>query len=170
MGSAETQRALRQFAEARTRRVAISGTPRSPCQTARMAERTMSDEHKAAIAAGRVETAAVGDYLEALEETKPKRGRRLSAEQLTERRVGLNTELASGTLKPLKRLEAMQAVRDIDSQLAEVQAQPDMSAVEQGFIEHAASYGERKGIQYATWREAGVPADVLSRAGIGRGR
>jgi hypothetical protein len=30
----------------------------------------------------------------------------------------------------------------------------------------AAEYGDRKGIEYKTWREVGVPADVLSRSGI----
>ncbi len=33
----------------------------------------------------------------------------------------------------------------------------------------AAKYAERKGISYAAWRELGVPADVLKKAGISRG-
>jgi hypothetical protein len=32
----------------------------------------------------------------------------------------------------------------------------------------ARSYGEFHGISYRTWREAGIPADVLKRAGIRR--
>ncbi|MDE0134528.1 MAG: hypothetical protein OXM54_06775 [Acidimicrobiaceae bacterium] len=136
-----------------------------------MAERrTMSDDHMAAVAAGRVEAAAVADYLEALESSRPKPGRRMSPERLQERRAELDSELASGALKPMKRLEAMQSVRDIDAQLAALVDEPDMSAVEQGFIEHAASFGTRKGIAYATWREAGVPAELLGRAGISRGQ
>ncbi|WP_419933193.1 hypothetical protein [Candidatus Poriferisodalis sp.] len=135
-----------------------------------MAERKMSDEHKAAIAAGRIEAAAVRDYLEALESAKPKLGRRASPEKLQARRAELNAELSSGALKPIKRLETMQAVRDIDAQLEALQAEPDMTAVEAGFVEHAASYGARKGIAYTTWREFGVAADVLNRAGITRGQ
>lgn len=45
-----------------------------------------------------------------------------------------------------------------------------MTAVEAGFVEHAANYGTRKGIAYATWREFGVAADVLNRAGTIRGQ
>ncbi|WP_419932290.1 hypothetical protein [Candidatus Poriferisodalis sp.] len=68
----------------------------------------------------------------------------------------------------MKRLEAMQAVRGNDAQLEALQAEPDMSSAEAGFVAHAASYGARKGIQCATWREFGVPADVLVKAGITR--
>ena len=34
----------------------------------------------------------------------------------------------------------------------------------------AKGYSERKGISYAAWREAGVPAATLKAAGISRGR
>lgn len=130
----------------------------------------MTDEHKAAIAAGRIEAVAVRDYLEALESARPKPGRRSSPEKLQERRAELSGELSSGALKPIKRLETMQAIRDIDAQLEALQAEPDMAAVESGFVAHAASYGTRKGIVYATWREFGVPAEVLNKAGITRGQ
>lgn len=130
----------------------------------------MSDEHKAAIAAGRIEAAAVRDYLEALESSRPRRGRQVSAETLTERRAGIDAQLDAGDLKPIKRLELLQSRRDIDAQLAAIADEPDMSSVEAGFIEHAAAYGTRKGIEYGTWREAGVSADLLARAGITRGQ
>ena len=134
-----------------------------------MAQRTMSDEHKAAIAAGRIEAAAVRDYLDALEAHRPKRGRRATPETLNARRADIDTQLAAGAMRPIKRLELMQDRRDLEAQLADLQAEPDMSAVEDGFVTHAATYGARKGIQYATWREAGVPAELLARAGITRG-
>jgi hypothetical protein len=41
-----------------------------------------------------------------------------------------------------------------------------LQGLEDGFVEHARSYGERKGISYAAWREIGVSAAVLKRAGI----
>ena len=47
--------------------------------------------------------------------------------------------------------------------------QVDLTAVEEGFVKAAKSYSERKGISYSTWREVGVSADVLKRAGISRG-
>ena len=34
----------------------------------------------------------------------------------------------------------------------------------------ARAYGERKGITYGTWRDFGVAADVLKKAGIQRTR
>ena len=141
-----------------------------PCQTARMPERTMTDEHKAAIAAGRIEAAAVRDYLDALESSRPKRGRQVSPERLTARKADIDAQLAGGDVKPIKRLELMQDRRDIDMQLAALADEQDMTAVENEFIAHAAAYGSRKGIQYATWREAGVPAELLARAGITRGQ
>ena len=135
-----------------------------------MAQHTMSDDHKAAIAAGRIEAAAVRDYLDALETNRPKPGRQVSPETLAARRAAIDAQLSSGDIKPIKRLELMQDRRDIDERLADLQAEPDMSAVEAGFIAHAASYGARKGISYATWREFGVAAELLARAGITRGR
>ena len=45
----------------------------------------------------------------------------------------------------------------------------DLSALEADFVKTAAKYAERKGISYAAWRELGVPADVLKKAGISRG-
>ena len=135
-----------------------------------MAQRTMSDEHKAAIAAGRIEMAAVRDYLEALEASRPKRGRQVSPEKLAERRADIDSQLASGDIKPIKRLEILQNRRDIDAQLAAAADEPDMGSVEAGFVTHAASYTARKGIAYATWREFGVAADVLGKAGIIRGQ
>ena len=130
----------------------------------------MSEEHKAAIAAGRIETAAVRDYLEALEAQKPKRGRQVSPEKLQARLADIDAQIAGGDLKPIKRLELMQDRKDIDAQLAALADEPDMTAVENAFITHATSFSQRRGIQYSTWREAGVPAELLGRAGISRGQ
>jgi hypothetical protein len=35
-------------------------------------------------------------------------------------------------------------------------------------VKSAAPYSERKGITYSAWREVGVPANVLEKAGISR--
>ena len=45
-----------------------------------------------------------------------------------------------------------------------------MDALETAFVDVAKSYSERQGIGYQSWREVGVPAAVLSRAGITRRR
>lgn len=126
----------------------------------------MSDEHKAAIAAGRIESTAVRDYLEALETHRPRPGRRQSVESLGAKREAIDAQLAEA--KPIKRLLLMQERRDVEAAIETLQVEPDMAAVEEGFVTHAANYGQRKGIQYATWREFGVPADMLVRAGITR--
>ena len=44
----------------------------------------------------------------------------------------------------------------------------DMGELESGFVKAAASYGGRRGISYAAWREVGVPAAALKAAGIRR--
>ena len=59
----------------------------------------------------------------------------------------------------------MDLQRELDTKSESV----DMNELEQGFLRAAREYGERKGITYAAWREAGVSADVLRKAGIGRG-
>ena len=46
---------------------------------------------------------------------------------------------------------------------------PDLTALEKDFVKSAKSYSQRKGITYGAWREFGVPAEVLRKAGISRG-
>ena len=68
----------------------------------------------------------------------------------------------------LQRVHLIQERRNLEQRLRErsVESADDLPSLEAAFIEVAAEYGERKGIDYATWREAGVPADVLQKAGI----
>lgn len=42
----------------------------------------------------------------------------------------------------------------------------DAADVEAGFVRYAAAYSQQRGLLYSHWREAGVPVDVLTRAGI----
>ncbi len=58
---------------------------------------------------------------------------------------------------------------DLEAELSQMSQGNEISALEDGFVAVAREYAERKGITYATWREAGVSAGVLKRAGIGRG-
>jgi hypothetical protein len=46
---------------------------------------------------------------------------------------------------------------------------PDLGALEDEFVSAAKPYSERKSISYAAWRELGVDAAVLKKAGITRG-
>jgi hypothetical protein len=126
----------------------------------------MSDEHKAALAAGRAEGRAVKDYLEALEQHKPKRGRRRTADSIKTRLDRIDKELASAD--PVKRLSLIQERLDLLAELRGMEESVDLSAVEAAFVKAAKGYGERKGISYAAWREVGVPPAVLKSAGITR--
>ena len=120
----------------------------------------MTGEHKAALAQGRRESAAIKAYLESLQVTK-KRGRKPAPERVDELKQQAVTEP-----DPLKRLVLVQKRLDAENQLAAPIV--DREALEDGFVQYAAAYGERKGITYAAWREVGVPASVLKAAGISR--
>lgn len=128
--------------------------------------RTMSDEHKAALAEGRAQGRAVRLYLEALEANKPKRGRKRTPDSIKKRLDRINIELESAD--PLKRLQLTQEQLDLESELAAGDHTVDLSALEQGFIEAAAAYAGRKGITYQAFRSVGVPPAVLRAAGISR--
>ena len=127
----------------------------------------MSSAHKAALAQGRREGRAVKGYLEALAGRRP--GRPVTPERLRERANDLAEKIAVET-DALKALELRQARLDVEAALTRAEATADFSALEAAFVEHAASYSERKGISYPAWREAGVPAEVLRRAGVPRTR
>jgi len=126
----------------------------------------MTDEHKAALAAGREQGRAVRNYLEALEAHKPRRGRRRTPESMKKRLRTIEEKLA--TADALTRVQLVQERMDIDNELNAKQVTTDMGALEDAFVKAAKEYGERKGISYAAWREVGVDAAVLKRAGISR--
>lgn len=126
----------------------------------------MSDEHKAALAEGRNQGRAVRRYLEALEAHKPKRGRKRTPESMQKRIDKIDSELAGAD--PLKRVGLIQERLDLTAELGSAGTKVDLTELEQGFVDAAAAYSARKGISYAAWRELGVEASVLKRAGIRR--
>jgi hypothetical protein len=128
----------------------------------------MTDAHKKALAIGREQGRLIRSYLDALESTKPKRGRKRTPESVTRRLATVNTELpgASG----LDRVHLIQERMDLEAELEQLQGGAvDLSELEADFVKVAADYGARKGISYTAWREAGVDAAVLKKAGIKRG-
>lgn len=127
----------------------------------------MSDEHKAALAEGRAEGRAVRDYLEALRSTRPKRGRKRTPESIRARLDKIESSMADASA--IEELQLVQERRDLEAELASMDSGVDIEALESGFVDVAKSYAERKGISYASWRDVGVPAAVLKRAGISRG-
>ena len=127
----------------------------------------MTDEHKLALAEGREIGRAVKAYLEALEQHKPRRGRKRTTESITKRLDTITAALPEAS--PIKKVELIQERRDLEVELATLGTKVDISGLEKDFVKSAKTYSERKGISYSTWREVGVPADVLKKAGITRG-
>lgn len=133
-----------------------------------MAPKTMTAAHKAAMAEGRKEGQAVKAYLDAIDQHRPRRGRRRTPDSIQRRFVAIDAELAAAS--SLKRLQLTQERRDLETELAGMGGDgPDLSGLEAGFVRVARAYARRKGIAYATWRDLGVSADVLKKAGITRG-
>ena len=127
----------------------------------------MTDEHKAALAMGRNEGNAVRNYLEALRSNKPKRGRRRTRESIAGP-AGRDRRRARDGRSDERAAAAPGAPRSADRNGRRSASKVDISALEEGFVAVAKSYSARQGISYATWREIGVDAAVLKRAGITR--
>lgn len=129
-------------------------------------KRAVSDEQKVAMAEGRAQSRSIAPYLEALEAHKPKRGRKRTTESIDKRLAAIDHELEDAN--QIKRLSLVQERLDLLAERETLQREVDLSNYEEDFVRNAKSYGERKGISYQAWRELGVPASVLKRAGITR--
>jgi hypothetical protein len=123
--------------------------------------------HKEALALGREQSRHVGAYLDALAANKPKRGRKRTSETIRKQLADVESRLPAAT--GLKRLELAQAKIDLRRELETVGEKVDLSHLRKNFLKQAKSYGERKGLSYQAWREAGVPVQDLRDAGITRG-
>lgn len=124
----------------------------------------MSSEHKAALAQGRAEARALKAYLAAV--TRPKkRGRPVTQATLASKIAALDERIRTED-DPLARVDLIQARIDAQRALDDLETAADLKALEAGFVEHVASYSDRKGITWTAWREAGVPAATLRKAGV----
>jgi uncharacterized protein YicC (UPF0701 family) len=128
---------------------------------------TMTAAHKRALAEGRELGRSVRRYLDALDQSRPRRGRKRTTQSITRRLDAIAEQLDSAS--PLQRLQLVQERLDLTAELDALDAKVDLSALERDFVKVAKDYSQRKGISYAAWRELGVPPDVLKKAGIGRG-
>jgi hypothetical protein len=126
----------------------------------------MTSEHKAALAAGRTESRAVKLYLAGLENNRPRRGRKRTPESIKRRLGQIDGALADAD--PLSRLALVQERMDLERELEGMSAKADLGKLEDDFVKVAGNYSTRRGISYAAWREVGVDAAVLKRAGISR--
>jgi hypothetical protein len=129
-------------------------------------KRSMTPEHKAALATGREQGRAVKAYLEGLSANKPKRGRRRSTESMQARLAEIEDALA--TADPFKQLQLTQEHIDLTEKLSADDTTVDITELESEFIRVAKAYAANKKISYAAFRAVGVPADVLRKAGISR--
>lgn len=118
------------------------------------------------MAAGRSEGRAVKNYLEALEQHRPKRGRKRTPESINARLDKIDDELVAAD--PVTRLNLIQERLDLKDELKRMERAVDLTEVEKEFVAAAKPYSERRGISYQAWREIGVPASVLKEAGISR--
>lgn len=130
-----------------------------------MAKRVVTEEHKNAMHVGRRNANVVDKYLIAIGKPK-RRGRPISIDELKRRRDEAKTDAESAT--GTARLKLLQSVRDLDDRISTETSDSavDIGALQAEFVKVAAAYGQSHGIDYPTWREAGVPADVLKAAGI----
>ncbi len=126
----------------------------------------MTEDHKQALAVGRAEGRMVRAYLEALESSKPKRGRKRTKDSISRRLDRIEAELEEAD--PLKRLQLTQEQLDLADELEQMDSGIDLTRLETDFTKVAKGYAERKGITYAAFRQIGVPAAVLKKAGISR--
>ena len=135
----------------------------------RPAARKLSASHKRALAEGRTMSATVDRYLSAVN-TPKRRGRKVSKTALVGRLAEARTKAksASGVEKVL----AAQEVRDLQNRIATMDAAggSDIKGLESAFVKIAKQFGENRGIGYGAWRDAGVPAVVLKKAGVARTR
>lgn len=142
-----------------------------PKKTAGKAEKAtkkaMTPEHKAALAAGRDQGRAVRAYLEALASQGPaKRGRKRTPDSIERRLTAIDDQLTSAD--PLRKIMLLQERLNLRNELGRLTSSSNIKDLEEAFVTHGAPYSKSKGITYGAWREFGVPADVLKRAGISR--
>jgi hypothetical protein len=125
----------------------------------------MSAEHKAALARGRTEARAINRYLTALANRRP--GRPVTPETLQAKLTRIEGMLTTES-DPLKRLELLQQRIDASDAIEHLASSEVFDQLEAGFINNAPAYSQRKGISYSAWRDAGVPAATLRKAGLSR--
>ena len=127
----------------------------------RMARTKMTNSEK-------VEVAAVREYLKALEQNAPRRGRKRTPDGVRRQLASVAAEMEGTTVT--RRLGLVQQRIDLEAELEALEQADsiDLSALEASFVDHAAAYSGRRGISYAAWREVGVSTATLKAAGIRR--
>ena len=118
--------------------------------------------------AEKAEVTAIREYLKALEQNAPRRGRKRTPDGIHRQLASVAAEMEGATVT--RQLDMVQQRIDLETELEALEqaGSIDLSALEANFVDHAAAYGGRRGISYAAWREVGVSAATLKAAGIRR--
>ena len=93
---------------------------------AKTATRTMTAQHKAALAEGRSEGRAVKNYLEALQQNRPRRGRKRTPDSIKKRLAAIDTQFDD--VSALQQLQLVQERMDLTRELQR-KAEPVIEAV-----------------------------------------
>jgi hypothetical protein len=128
----------------------------------------MSQAHKDALAEGRRESAIVRRYLEQLG-ASGRGSAGLSASEIERRLAEVKQRLVQEE-RALNRIQLIQQRHDLEDALRGADDQQDEGDLEERFVSVARQYSARKGIGYSAWREMGVDAAILKKAGIARTR
>ena len=118
--------------------------------------------------AEKAEVSAIREYLKALEQNAPRRGRKRTPDGIRRQLASVTAEMEGATVT--RQLDMVQQRIDLETELEALEqaGSIDLSALEANFVDHAAAYGGRRGISYAAWREVGISAATLKAAGIRR--
>ena len=125
---------------------------------------SMTNAHKQALANGRAEGRIIREYLEIVEATKPRRGRKRTPESITKRLSVINSEMK--TADPVTKVRLTQERLNLRSELAGMKSKTEVAAAEQKFVKVAKKFSDRNDITFDAWREVGVSPGVLKKAGI----
>lgn len=110
-------------------------------------------------------------YLSTLDAMRPGRGPKRAADAIANRLLKIDELLISAD--PIERLHLTQERIDLDAEairLGSGNGEIDITDLEAEFVKVAKPYGERCGVTFSAWRQVGVEADVLEKAGIVRAR
>lgn len=107
-------------------------------------------------------------YLDAIDTGPKRRGRRRTPESVAKQIAQVDERLRDA--RGLDKLNLLKERRDLEAARAHLRPAADHGALERDFVKVARRYGERRGIDYSIWREAGVSASVLTRAKVPRTR
>jgi hypothetical protein len=124
----------------------------------------ISDVHKSALVNGRAEGKIIREYLELVEDLKPRRGRRRTKDSISKRLNQIEAEIVGA--EPVRRLYLIQERMNLRNEFSRFRTREDHLALEKAFISVARSFSERNHVTFEAWKEFGIDIVVLDNAQI----